>query len=65
MSLNMNNGRVRFFSKLNALIHELISVEDNFYPETIKDDNGPAAMRKLFVQRKRNQKLHQLKKGTV
>ena len=35
----------------------------NFFPASIKNDNGSFAMRNIFVRRKRNQKLHQFLKG--
>ena len=44
MTINMNNGRAIFSPKLKTVIHELIFVKNNFYPATIKNDNGAVAM---------------------
>ena len=61
MSLNMKYWRARFFPKLKTLIHELICVKNNFYAETIKNDNGSVAMTRKCVWCERNQQLHKIK----
>ena len=50
------------FSKLNTVIHKLICVNNDFYPASIKNENGAVATRKISMQRERKQKIHQLKK---
>ena len=41
----MKNGHAIFFSELKTLIHKIICVKNNYYPATIKNDNGDDAMR--------------------
>ena len=36
--------------------------KNNFYPETIKNDNEGIAMRNVFLQHERNQQLHYIKR---
>ena len=48
-----------YFSKLKTIVNEISFVNNNFKPATIKNDNGAVVMRKILVQRKRNQQLHQ------
>ena len=62
MKLFMTNGRARFIFKLDTLIHKLIFVKINFHPAANYNDNAVVAMRKYFVQRKRRQQPHPLKK---
>ena len=64
MSLNMKYWRAIFTPKLKTLIYELSSVKHNFYPATIKIDNGAVAMRKYFMWYEWKQHLHQKKKMT-
>ena len=63
MTLNMKSWHAGFFSELKTLIHELICVINNFYPASIKNNNGAVTTRKSFVRREQKQQLHQLKKG--
>ena len=51
-------------SELNAVIHELISFENIFYPASIKNDNGPSKMR-LFLWLYQNQQLNKIKMTDV
>ena len=53
------------FSKLKTLIHELIFVQNVFYPETMQNGNEAVPMGKKIVQRERNQQLHQLKNYNI
>ena len=39
----------QIFSKLKTLVHEPFCVKNNFYPETVKNDNGSVAMTFLCV----------------
>ena len=48
MTLNMKMG-ASDFSKLKTLIHEIIFVKNNIYPESIKNDNGAGTTRKKFA----------------
>ena len=65
MSLNIKYWRAIFILKLKTLTYELISVKDNFYLATIKNDNGAIAMGIFFVRKKWKQQLYQLKKMTT
>ena len=60
MTLYTKNGRARF-SESKTLIHKLICVKNNFYPASIKKDNGGRRNEKK-LRCKRNQQLHRLKK---
>ena len=51
------------FSKIEVLDIRPDFFNNNFYPATIKNDNGAAAMSKLFVRRKRKQNPPQFRKG--
>ena len=61
MKLNMNNGHTTFF-QINYRNTQANLCKNNFYLSTIKNDNGAVATRKISMQRKRKQKIHQLKK---
>ena len=52
----------QIFSKLKTLIHDLICVKNDFYPETIKNDNGAAAMIKQLCDANGTNKSIKLKK---
>ena len=47
MTLNNKYWRARF-SNFETFIHKLIFVKNDYYPSTIKNDNGAIAMRKFF-----------------
>ena len=53
----------QIFSQIEVLDIRPNFCDNNFYPATIKNDNGAVAMSKLFVRRKRKQQLPQFKKG--
>ena len=61
MTLNMKNGRTRFFQIKNLNTRDNLC-ENSFYPETVKNDNGAVAMRNNFVRPEHNQQLYQFKK---
>ena len=62
MTFNMNNGRARFFH-IKDIDTRANLCKHIFYPETIKNHNGAVATRNVFVGCKRNQQIHQFKKG--
>ena len=64
MTLNMNNRRARFFQTLGHNTRDNFC-KNNFYPATIKDDNGAFTTRNCLLQRKRNKQLHQIKNRTT
>ena len=53
------------FPHIETLIYVLICFKNDFYPATIKNDNGFAAMRKFFVRHERKQQLHQFKNEKI
>ena len=55
----------QIFPKLEFFIYELICVKNDFYPETIKNDNGAVVMRKFVLRRGRKQQLYKFKKRTT
>ena len=57
MTLNMNNGRARFF-QIKDLNTRANLCEKYFFPATIKNDNGAVVMRKNVVRREWSQQLH-------
>ena len=61
VTLNMKYWRANSPPKWKTLIYDLICVENNFYPATIKNDNGAVVTRIFFVQKKWKQQLHQSK----
>ena len=61
MTLNMNNGRARYF-QIKDLNTRANLCKNIFNQEPSKNDNGAVVMRKTIVQRKRKQQLHQFKK---
>ena len=63
MTLNMNNGRVRFF-RIQDINTQANLCKNSFYPESIKNDNETVATRKI-VRCEKNQQLHQIKKMTM
>ena len=58
MTLNMNNGRARFFQIQDR--NTQANLCKNIYPETIEKDNEATAMRIVLVRQKWNQQLHQI-----
>ena len=57
-TLNMNNGRARFFQIQDR--NTRANLCKNIYPETIEKDNEATAMRIVFGAAKIEQQLHQI-----
>ena len=54
----MNIGRVKFF-QIKDLNTRASLCKNNFYPDSIKNDNGAVATRNIFIQLKLKQQLYQ------
>ena len=59
------DNRARQFFLVEDLDTRANLCENNYHPESIKNDNGSIAMRKHFVQRERNQQIHKFKKYNI
>ena len=62
ITLDMNKGRTRFFSKFKGLIHKLIFVKNIFIQQPSKVTMDLSQW-DFFVRRKQNEQIHQIKKG--